>query len=438
MQLLYFLVVIISLSCGSIPSPADEFVSDYGLLGPLLATVALVSTWALLCHTGSFLIARQVVTERLEPMIGARWLEKQLEVFRWLSLGVIVLCLVGFGLANAISETFFLRKSMALQSIILLAPGLLMTFASWSAEQSYGVRLGYADGGIRNHLHSLWISFRSGLAWLVAPVLMLLAVSDGISFLPVSENTASWITGSVVIAFVVIGLPLLIRKLFDTTPVTPSMHLWISNLLMQSGIKGTKPLRWNTGGRAFNAMVAGFVPRFRSLLLSDRLLNELPKEQVAMVVLHEAAHVRRRHVPLRMAAILPAWVAAVLVTRIAGDTTWALPLGSAAGILLTMLILRIVAYRSEYDADVQACKMAVEISSNVDDVPRTYEEACECLSAALMRVTFDHPAARKATWLHPGVADRVNWMRRHRSEPTSKSNTAGTMANPAQPCQLIN
>ncbi len=439
MQLLYFLVVIVSLSCGSIPSPAGHFVDDYGLLGPIVATVMMAAFWGGLCHFGALMIARQVVTEQLEPMTGARWLEKQLEVLRWLSLPVIVICLVGFGLAEVINETPILEHSMALQAIILLAPGLAMTFASWSAEQAYGVRLNYADGGASNHIRSLWTSFRSGLAWLAAPVVMLLAVSDLISLLPVSETMASALTVLVLISFVVIGMPILIRKLFKTTPIDcVTMHDWISDLLRLAHVNGTKPVRWDTGQRAFNAMVAGFVPRFRSLLLSDRLLDELSREQIAMVVLHEAAHVRRRHVPLRMVAILPAWVAAILVTQIAGDVAWGLALGSAAGILLTMLILRIVAYRCEFDADVQACKIAAEISAEIDDVPRSYEAACECLSNALMRVTFDHPAARKATWLHPGVAERVDMMRRHRSEPTNNNTIAGTIPNPAQPCHLIN
>jgi Zn-dependent protease with chaperone function len=437
MQLLYFLVVIVSLSCGSVPSPAGDFLAQFGLTGALLASAGLIFLWMLLCHAGSWLIARQVVTEQLEPMVGARWIEKQLEVFRWMSLCIIVLCLVGLGLAEAIAEAPVFESSMVLQSIVLLAPGLLMTMATWSAEQSYGVRLGYAEGGVVCHLQSLWLSFRSGLAWLVAPVLMLLSVSDVISLLPISGTTSSWATGAIVVFFVVIGLPVLIRRLFKTTPIQQSMRDWVCDLLQHAEIKGTRPVRWDTDGRAFNAMVAGFVPKFRSLLLSDRLLDELGREQIAMVVLHEAAHLRRRHVPLRMLAILPAWVAAVLVTRIAGDSSWALPLGSAAGILFTMLILRIVAYRSEFDADVQACKLAEKISSQVDGVPACYDDACESLSTALMRVTFDHPAARKPTWLHPGVADRVNWMRRHRSEPTTSSTTAGTIANPAQPCNAI-
>ena len=150
-----------------------------------------------------------------------------------------------------------------------------------------------------------------------------------------------------------------------------------------------------------------------------------------MVVLHEAAHLRRRHVPIRMLAILPAWGAGALVTRMVGQQSWAVAAGSVVGILLTMLILRIVAYRTEHDADVQACQLAAEISGQVENVPPSYELASEALSAALMRVTFEHPGGRRATWLHPGVAERVAWMRRQRRVPISSSTTAATAANPA-------
>jgi Zn-dependent protease with chaperone function len=226
-------------------------------------------------------------------------------------------------------------------------------------------------------------------------------------------------------------LPWLIRHLFKTSPLSQPTDLWIRQLMTAAGLRRTRAVRWNTDGRTFNAMVAGFVPPLRTLLVSDRLVDELPRQQIAMVVLHEAAHLRRRHVPIRMLALLPAWGAGVLVTKIAGQQSWAVAAGSVVGILLTMLILRIVAYRTEHDADVQACRLAAEMSGQVEDVPATYEHASEALSAALLRVTFDHPAGRKATWLHPGVAERVAWMRRQREAPISNNTTAATAANPA-------
>lgn len=425
MHLYFFLVVIVSLSCGSLP-PAD-----IPIWRAAAATCLMISAWALLSHVAVRICAVQVREEKLDPLVAADLVEKQLAAFRWLGLGVVVLCLAGFGLARSFDEIPFLENSMFLQSIILLAPGLAITVGTWSAEHCYGVMLDYTDKGLVNYFNSVWQMFRGGVAWLIAPVMFLLGMSDLIGTLPLTEGVAAWTTGVMIILFVPLGLPWMIRHLFKTTSLDESSESWVRELLSAADLRRTPAVRWDTGGSAFNAMVAGFVPPLRTLLVSDRLLDELPREQIAMVVLHEAAHLRRRHVPIRMLAVLPAWGAGALVTQIAGEQSWAIVIGSVVGILMTMLILRVVAYRTEYDADVQACRLAAHISNRVDGVPGTYEHAADALSAALIRVTFDQPASRKATWLHPGVADRVDWMRRHREAPSTNTTTAGTIANPA-------
>ena len=132
-----------------------------------------------------------------------------------------------------------------------------------------------------------------------------------------------------------------------------------------------------------------------------------------------------------MLAILPAWASGALVSHLMGGHPWAMAVGTLFGALMTLLMLKIVAYRTEYDADVQACRMAASMAGRVPHVPDSYQAAADSLSLALIRVTHDHPASRKATWLHPGVADRVAWMRRDWKEPSNSSTTPGTMANPA-------
>jgi Zn-dependent protease with chaperone function len=320
---------------------------------------------------------------------------------------------------------------MFLQAIILLAPGLAITVGTWSAEHHYGVMMEYTEKGLSNLVRSLWQMFRGGAAWLVAPVMLLLGMTDLIAMLPLTEGAARVLSTVMIILFISLGLPWLIRHLFKTRSLDEPTELWVRQLLSAAGLRRTRAVRWETGGRAFNAMVAGFIPPIRTLLISDRLVDELPREQIAMVVLHEAAHLRRRHVPLRMMSVLPAWGTGILVTAMLGEQPWAVAAGSAVGVLLTVLILRIVAYRTEYDADVQACRLAVKISGEVDSVPSSYQQASDTMAAALMRVTFDHPGGRKATWLHPGVADRVDWMRRQREAPNINNPTAGTIANPA-------
>lgn len=422
MHLYFFLVVIVSLSCGSLPP---------GQIDPVLAALAtagMTTAWIILSHVAARTVALHVRSEKLDPIAGAEWLETQLAAFRWIGLAVAVLCLAGFGLARTLDGIPSIADSMFLQALILLAPGVAMTAGTWSAEHRYGVVLGYTDRSIRNHIGSVWQSFRSGMAWLVIPVLMLLGMADLIDLLPISSGASSWLTVIGIALFVPLGLPFLIRHLFKTQKLSDSDAQWIGELTASAGVKRTGAVRWDTGGAAFNAMVAGFVPPLRTLFLSDRLLDELPRSQIAMVVLHEAAHLRRRHVPLRMLSVLPAWGVGALVSRWAGDQSWSMVAGSVIGILLTMVILRWVAYRTEFDADVQACRMAAAMAGKLDHVPADYEMAAETLSMALMRVTFDHPSSRKATWLHPSVAERVAWLRRQGEGPVIKPIGSATIA----------
>ncbi|WP_186775253.1 M48 family metalloprotease [Rubripirellula tenax] len=408
MHLYYFLVVIVSLSCGSLPP------GDINPVSAALATAGMVTAWIILSHVAARTVANYVREEKIQPLAGADWLEKQLAAFRWIGLGVAVLCLAGFGLARAIPAIPWVADSMFLQSILLMVPALAIATGTWSAEHYYGALLGYTARGPKNHVQSVWQSFRAGMAWLVVPVLFLLGMADLIGRLPISPSASAIVTVVTIGAFVVLGLPWMIRHLFKTESIDGPTEQWVNELMQAAGVRRTRAVRWNTGHSAFNAMVAGFVPPLRTLLLSDRLLDELPRPQIAMVVLHEAAHLRRRHVPMRMLAVLPAWGAGALLTRMTSQQSWSLAAGSVVGILLTMMILRWVAYRTEYDADVQACQTAASIGSGpggIDGVPNTVEEATDALAAALMRVTFDQPANRKPTWMHPGVADRIAWMR---------------------------
>ncbi|GAA4466374.1 M48 family metalloprotease [Novipirellula rosea] len=424
MHLQSFLLVVLSLSCGSLPA------GEVDMLRAVVATAGMIAAWWILCHVAARTTSRQVLAGNIEPIQGAQWLETQLDVFRWLSLGVIVMCLGGFGLARSLDTLPVIQHSMFLQALVLLFPGLALAAASWSAEHRYGVVLDYTDRGIVSHLRSIISSFRGATAWLVIPVLMLLASADAISQLPISEAQTGWVMGISLVVFLGAGMPWLVSRLFKTCPLDSDTEIWVANVLSAAGLRRTKMVRWQTEGNSFNALITGFVPPLRTLLLSDRLLDELPREQVAMVVLHEAAHLRRRHVPLRMFSILPAWAVGAMVTHFAGEASWAMVAGSVVAIALTLVMLRWVAYRTEFDADVQACRFAEQIASSVEGVPSTYTAAAETLSRALIRVTADHPAARKPTWLHPGVVDRIECMRRQRIIPNSSSVTAGTIANP--------
>ena len=58
---------------------------------------------------------------------------------------------------------------------------------------------------------------------------------------------------------------------------------------------------WRTAGSLVNAAVVGFLGRGRYVLLTDSLLRHFTTREIQAVLLHEAGHVRRWHLPLRAA-----------------------------------------------------------------------------------------------------------------------------------------
>ena len=424
MSLYFFLLIVLSLSCVSMP-PVETSLEQ-----ATLATSCMLSALILLCHIAARTCSKQVYRERIDPRLGAELLDRQMSAFRWLGLGIVLLCLAGFGLATATVQAPYFENSLFLQAVILLTPGLTIALATWSAEQYYRGLTGLVDNDPSVHATYLWQRLRATVAWLVVPILLLLGITDLIAGLPIDDSLAAIITAAALLLFVPLGLPWLIRHLFTTSRLEKSTEQWIDEIMISAGLNRTRIVCWQTGNRSFNAMVAGFIPHLRTLLISDRALNELPRPQLAMIVLHEAAHLRRFHVPLRMLTIVPAWLLGGLITQLAEGHSWAMAAGSGVAITMTLITLRIAAIRTELDADQQACRIAVEMANHVKDVPNCYEDASTALSDALLRITVEAPSARKSSWLHPSVSERILAMKHHTANQASSTiNTTATTAS---------
>lgn len=402
-----FLLVLVSLCCGSAPGWAEPSFRS------VIASVALIAGWTILCHTASRMMVLQVRRGYMRLRDAARMLEIQLDVFRWLGLPVILICLGAFSLAAWAESHPIFGTSMALQAIVLLAPGITILLATWSAEHVFGARLGLTDPSLRNYFASLLSGLRSGPAWLILPTMLFLLLGDLAETVePFTSNRALPICIGIGIVAVAFALPWLVSKVVRQQPMRAEQRDDIMNWLGRvgmptSGWSATRVVRWDTNSRVFNALVAGIFRPGRLLLLSDRVLDELTRGQLMMVVMHEVAHVRRWHVPIRMAAVAPAWFVSIWVGSLFQNEAWGATVGGLAGLLLTVGTLSLVAYITEWDADAVACRLAVKASAGEEGLPATEEEAAGMMATALGRVTAGHPAARRASWLHPSLAMRV-------------------------------
>ncbi len=401
MPLFWFLMVVLSLGCGSVPGHEVDASRAW------IATAGLVLAWGVLAKLAALVTTKQLDESPADAVAIVKMFERQIGFLRWTSVAVAAMCLVGFGLAGVIESLPICHHSMAARGLLMLCPGAAAVMLVWWGDHQFGVANHLIDGGWRTTLREGLTTFRLQGAWLVVPVLLLLGLIDAILLIPGVPLAASgMIVAGVAVLAVPIGMPWLAQRIWETEPIDQFPQAWLQTIAMATGFKNLSIRRWNTGFKSSNALVAGFLPRCRVMLLTDRLLDRLPNEQLAMIALHELAHLRRHHVPLRMLAILPAWAAAWGTQHFFGQFAWAETIGITTAIIASLGMLCFVSHRTELDADATACRMAVQAARSVAGVPADLPAAAMAMARALDAVTCDSPQARRGTWLHPSVAKR--------------------------------
>lgn len=401
MPLYWFLLVITSLACDSVPGRSVPLAQS------VLASLCLLSGWALLTRLAARSATRQVLSDQVAVGPASTALGHQMEVLRWLGLAMSLLALIGFGLAGLIDRLPWGGQWITVRALLLLLPAVAATGWSWWCELHFDIAA-HAYQPPRRRLAYLMDMFRLQAAWLILPILVLLGVLDLTQgLLGVGAAHGATVGGILALVVLPLLLPTILGRIWSLRPIPDTTTaLWCESLVAATGVRGLQLRQWDTAGCFCTALVAGFVPHFRRLLLSDSLLWRLSREQTAMVVLHELAHIRRWHLPLRLLVLLPVWGAASLVSHALGEFPWAEVAGIAAGLAASLLALRGVAYRTEFDADATACRMATAIGGRVEGVPDTFPAAAAALADALDRVTADSPESRRATWLHPSIDSR--------------------------------
>lgn len=410
MTLYWFLLVVSSLAIASVPAESVELSRCVG------ASSMLVMGWMLLIHVVSRMVHRAVLAG-LDPTVAARTLERQLDGLRWLGLLVAGVCGAGFGLAAAVKTWPVFESSMTLQASALLTPGLLITASVWLSEHGYGVAMGYTRRRGWRACRDLLRELIASGGWILAPVLVMLLATDAVRWAGLfDEQSSAAVTAVLAMIAVPLTVPLIVRRIWKTRTVDPVHRDWTARLLASAGMKRLPMRVWDTQMRSYNAVVAGFVPGLRWMVVTDRLFSEMSPRDLSMVMLHEVAHVRRGHVWLRMLAMIPSWLVAAILTQSFAASPLVAVVTNLIAIAATLLTLRWVAHATERDADRVACRMSMSLPSELDP-PRTEQEAAHRYCQSLRWVTRRDPSPGKASWLHPSVDDRCarlqSWAEAH-------------------------
>jgi Zn-dependent protease with chaperone function len=282
---------------------------------------------------------------------------------------------------------------------------------------------------LRSYLELRW---RHYLGLTILPALVILGLQESAAALKltsgVGDARAWWLWAALVVA-AVFALPLLLRGVWRTQRVADSP---LKQRLLDACHRIGCPVRdivvWRTGGTVANAAVAGLLPRWRTIFLSDALLERLSDDEIDVVVRHEAAHLAQRHLWQRLALLLAPvalyaivgahWPGALaaLQERLAAvgiapamQVSLLLP---AAALAYALLVLGWLARLHEHDADLAACCAAAESEPQRSSAGETAidSRAVEHLRSALCKLVGESREYDRRRWFHPSVIERVEFL----------------------------
>lgn len=225
---------------------------------------------------------------------------------------------------------------------------------------------------------------------------------------------------------IVAAAPLLIRRIWDTTPLTDgSIAEGLLKMCNQQRVKVRALLVWRTGGTMINGAVLGMIGGARYILLTDALLDFLPNHFVQAVMAHEIGHVRCRHVPWLTATLFAASGVCLvafdylLEWTLGADINHAPPpvqLGASAVALgIAVAAFGYVSRRFEWQADAFAVRHISAHTPPTDDPAAPWtpsatvtRPAIAAMCGALETVAVaNHLPRDRFTFRHGSIATRI-------------------------------
>ena len=255
-------------------------------------------------------------------------------------------------------------------------------------------------GSASHWLAGWWLRLRLGdmAGWLtcLVPIFLLAAAADLAGWLAdwleIDSTGVSLAVGAGLLLTIPLVLPAAMTRWSSGRPLPERLQARLTAICERVGVKGVVAVWIPSGNRWRGAAIVGWLPRFRRLWLGDGLISSLDSRQLDMVLLHELAHVKRRHFLWRVLPLGWSLAAGGLVWCLGDQLGWAESAGlQFAAALISGLVLLVglgaMARRCELDADWIACDLAVRGTDWSCDV-----SPAQVLSSALGRLCDRRPS----------------------------------------------
>lgn len=263
----------------------------------------------------------------------------------------------------------------------------------------------------REWLLRLRLGDMASLMMCIAPVLVIAMLTDVVRHVAYDQWATRLIIAATVAALVsvVLFLPVWLGRWMGVVSLPAGeLRERITAQTLGLKIQGVHPKLLPSHGRWPGAAVVGWFPQFRQLWLGDALIDRLTPRQLDMVVLHELAHITRRHFLWRILPVL--WAAGIVGLFGAfwpSDPAWQ-TVGTAVSSIVASVVmlfgLGAMAHTCELDADRSACTLAHQVCPWAQTgcaIP------AQELSDALICLLGGSSSTAGASWLHPNLQQRL-------------------------------
>ena len=239
--------------------------------------------------------------------------------------------------------------------------------------------------------------------------------------------------------------PVMVRVVWDTQPLPAGdLRDRLTAMCQQYRLGVRQLLLWRTFGCLINGAVIGAVPWLRYILLTDGLLENMPRERVEAVMAHELAHIRYRHIFWLMAAAIAAmgalavfWTISILatiqwlITNATPDTLADLIawidrpdviaiMAMVPTILCWVVVFGWVSRRFERQADTFAVLHIANSNSLIRDRILIDLRSIGAMTSALQQVAdLNHISTSRRSWRHGSIAWRQAYLRGLLDQPIS-------------------
>ena len=130
------------------------------------------------------------------------------------------------------------------------------------------------------------------------PVMLFVTQQSIARFMPETARS-DWyrITSVAMIPMLILLMPLLIKPILGLKSMPPGpARDRLEMMAKRLHFRCTDFLLWPTHGASANAMIVGLLPRVRYVIFTDRILEELPPDELGAVFGHEVGHAKHGHI----------------------------------------------------------------------------------------------------------------------------------------------